>query len=72
MDFFNAGTKKVAVVERWQLAEVRLVVICNSILNLNPTQFPFLFGIWPKAGNIRQVPFFVPNSTKFIQSHCTH
>ena len=72
MDFLMPGRKKVAVVERWQLAEVRQVVICNSILNLNPTQFPFLFGIWPKAGNIRQVPFFVPNSTKFIQSQCTH
>ena len=52
------GRKKVAVVERWQLAEVRLLfaylllVLCNSILNLNPTQFPFLFGNWPKVENI--------------------
>ena len=52
--FLSTGTKKVAVVERWPLAEVRLHYLASIAINYLKIQEPFLqdkkmYVLWEAA-----------------------
>ena len=44
MDFLFAGTKKVAIVERWPLVEVQLIVLQIAAVVVSLSLFTFVFS----------------------------